>query len=109
MSACLNHRFAPRIRDLLALHLSHDKIARRLGMSPANVGKIARQLAAETPPLPDESPPGFEERNLRRCPGCGGMVYLWPCLTCGVAACEQQAAGVRVASRARARRVQRTS
>jgi len=26
--------------------------------------------------------PGFDAANLRRCPGCGGMVYLWPCLAC---------------------------
>ena len=66
MTACLSHRYAQRIRDLLALRLTQEKIARRLGMSPAHVGKIARQLAEETSPAPDDAPPGYDQRNLRR-------------------------------------------
>ena len=108
MSACLSHRFAQRIRDLLALRLSQEKIAARLGMSPANVGKIARQLADEAPQALDDLPPGFDQRNLRRCPGCGAMVYLWPCLTCTSDARETAAGGVRAASRAAVRKM-RTS
>jgi hypothetical protein len=30
----------------------------------------------------DDAPPDYIAANLRRCPGCGGMVYQWPCLTC---------------------------
>ena len=30
----------------------------------------------------DDPPPGYDARNLRRCPTCGAMVYLWPCLAC---------------------------
>jgi len=82
MSHTSTHRYAHRIRDLLALNLSHEKISRRLGMSVSNVGKIARQLADDVPVLPVERPPGFDPGNLHRCSGCGGMVYLWPCLTC---------------------------
>jgi hypothetical protein len=81
MSVLSPHRYAQRIADLIALGLTHEKIAHRLAMSPANVGKIARQLGAETPAA--DRPPGYDPRNLRRCPGCGGMVYLWPCLACG--------------------------
>jgi hypothetical protein len=33
--------------------------------------------------LVDDLNVGFQPANLRRCPGCGGMVYLWPCLGCG--------------------------
>ena len=34
-------------------------------------------------PVVDELNIGFNPGQLRRCPGCGGMVYLWPCLACG--------------------------
>ena len=34
----------------------------------------------------DDAPPDYVATNLRRCPGCGGMVYQWPCLTCRVRA-----------------------
>ena len=30
----------------------------------------------------DDAPPDYIAANLRRCTGCGGMVYQWPCLTC---------------------------
>ena len=30
----------------------------------------------------DDAPPDYVATNLRRCQGCGGMVYQWPCLTC---------------------------
>ena len=32
--------------------------------------------------LIDDLNVGFDAANLRRCAGCGGMVYLWPCLAC---------------------------
>ena len=84
MTVTFQHRFGQRIGDLLALHMTHEKIARRLGMSVANVGKIARQLGLALPTSADDTPPGFEQKNLRRCPDCGGLVYLWPCLTCQI-------------------------
>ena len=56
MSVLMPHRYAQRIADLLALGLTHEKIALRLAMSPANVGKIARQLGDETPPAPTDHP-----------------------------------------------------
>ncbi len=32
--------------------------------------------------LVDDLNVGCDPANVRRCPGCGGMVYLWPCLAC---------------------------
>jgi hypothetical protein len=32
----------------------------------------------------DDQPPEYLAANLRRCPGCGGMVYQWPCLACRI-------------------------
>ena len=45
------------------------------------------------PDLPeDDAPPDYVATNLRRCPGCGGMVYQWPCLraACGTALSRDQ-------------------
>ena len=29
-----------------------------------------------------DPPPGYDEAAVRRCPGCGGKVFRWPCLVC---------------------------
>jgi hypothetical protein len=43
-----------------------------------------------SPDLPeDDAPPDYVATNLRRCQGCGGMVYQWPCLTCQLRARPQ--------------------
>lgn len=42
-------------------------------------GEVARGRR----PVVDDLNIGFNPGQLRRCPGCGGMVYLWPCLASG--------------------------
>ena len=37
-------------------------------------------------------------RAAQRCPGCGGLVFLRPCLTCELRAREQREAGLRKAA-----------
>jgi hypothetical protein len=37
----------------------------------------------------DDAPPDYIAADLRRCTGCGGMVYQWPCLTCQLRARPQ--------------------
>lgn len=97
-------------RRILALAQSgHSQraIARRLGLKPTFVrqrlNQLLRESAAEssakceeTEPerqgrvqhlLPEsDTPPGYDPTNIRRCPGCGSLVYLWPCLGCHMAA-----------------------
>ena len=97
-------------RRLLALaQAGHSQrgIARRLGLKPTFVRQRLNQLLrestaefsekrAETEPaahdrpqhlLPeDDTPPGYDPTNIRRCQGCGSLVYLWPCLACQMAA-----------------------
>src|SRR5690348_16768348 len=64
------------------------EIARELGLSPRTVARIAddRRMGREEPSesdLPeDDAPPDYVPQNLRRCSGCGAIVYLWPCLAC---------------------------
>ena len=34
-------------------------------------------------------PADYDAKNLRRCGGCGAMVYAWPCVACLVAVKER--------------------
>jgi hypothetical protein len=73
---------------MLAAGMRHVEIARELELSPWTIANIARaarreeEFLAEGQTIEDDAPPGYEAKNLRRCPECGGMVYLWPCLAC---------------------------
>lgn len=83
----------------------HAEIARTLEISPWTIARVADDLRRQggCPPdrLPEDDlpaedgPPQFAPRQLRRCPGCGGMVYLWPCLACQMAAAPPRRAAAR--------------
>lgn len=94
-----------RLVALAAEGKSQRWIARRLGLKPTYVrqrlNELLRQASEEfaskheenalsNPDLPahvlpnDDRPPGFDPTNIRRCRGCGALVYLWPCLSCHV-------------------------
>lgn len=95
-----------RLLALAAAGYSQRWIARRLGLKPTYVRQRLNELLgraidescekqeenafseSESPPhlLPDDDrPPGFNTANIRRCQGCGALVYLWPCLACHMA------------------------
>jgi hypothetical protein len=90
------------IRRMLRANLRPTEIARRLGMPVETVTLVAtsrklrrRKLHLLTEDdLPDDydAPPDYLAANLRRCEGCGGTVYRWPCLACRIRAA--QAAGI---------------
>jgi hypothetical protein len=76
-------------RGLLA-GLRHVEIARELDLGVWTVDRIAARLRYENDPaaaeLPeDDAPPDYAAAKLRRCPGCGAMVYVWPCIACQMA------------------------
>jgi hypothetical protein len=73
-----------RVGELAEQGYSHRWIARRFGINRAAIPVILRQLQREEDPVvtKDDDPPGFDLANLRRCSGCGALVYLWPCLAC---------------------------
>ncbi len=77
-----------RVQRLLMAGWRHVEIARELELSVWTVQRIANDpdLQADLVPecaLPvDDGPPDYEAAQLKRCPGCGGMVYHWPCLAC---------------------------
>jgi hypothetical protein len=59
-------------------------IARRTGVSLSTVVRLTRASGRRPREmvLPDDPPPSYDPTLLRRCPGCGGRVYVWPCLLC---------------------------
>ncbi|MBX7168449.1 MAG: helix-turn-helix domain-containing protein [Pirellulales bacterium] len=79
------------IRRLLAEgRLSQRKIAKQLGVSRATVGAIASGKRPDyAPRLPREDEPLRPTGPPRRCPRCGGMVYL-PCRLCQVRDIKQR-------------------
>src|SRR5512138_3839320 len=86
MPGCALPQKKERVRMLLAAGLSHQQISRRMGVSRRTVARIAaagrRQLVAAD--ISDERPAGFDQECLNRCRGCGGRIYLWPCLRCEI-------------------------
>jgi hypothetical protein len=85
------------VRQMLRAGLRHCEIARELNLSVWTIAKIAdrrRYLpdgengAASGQEVPaeelceDDAPPDYLAKNLRRCPECGAMVYVWPCISC---------------------------
>lgn len=96
MNPLLSAADSRRIAALHAQGVSERWIARRFDLSAPTVRDRLRQIRSETavplplvpfppgdPPLPgDDTPPGYDPANIRRCRGCGALVYLWPCLAC---------------------------
>ena len=81
------------IRDLLADGWRHFEIARELNLGLWTIARVADRRRfvpddiddAEIPAAElceDDAPPDYVAQNLRRCPECGAMVYLWPCIAC---------------------------
>jgi hypothetical protein len=59
-------------------------IAKRAGISLSTVFRLTRASGRRPREMvfSDDPPPGYDPALLRRCPGCGGRVYVWPCLLC---------------------------
>ena len=76
------------IRRMLRAGCRHTEIARAMNLSVGTVSRIAADRRLRYAQLPetelpeDDPPPDYNATHLRRCADCGGMVYLWPCLTC---------------------------
>src|SRR5262245_49428619 len=88
MSNCALPQTKERARMLLAAGLNHSQVSRRTGLSRRTIARIAAQgrrklVAAD---ISDEQPAGFDQECLNRCRGCGGRIYLWPCLRCEIRA-----------------------
>jgi hypothetical protein len=83
------------VRRALAAGKRHVEIAREMGLSLWTIARIDDDPLLQMDPvneaeLPvDNGPADFESEQLRRCPGCGAMVYRWPCLACQAAVTER--------------------
>jgi hypothetical protein len=82
------------VRRALAAGARHVEIARELDLGIWTIERIAARLRYDDDPalaeLPeDDAPPDYSAANLRRCPDCGAMVYVWPCLACRMATMER--------------------
>lgn len=76
------------VKRLLATgRLSQRKIARQTGVSRATIGLIAAGKRPDYQPRPPAWDSLFDvpQAPPRRCPGCGGLVYL-PCRLCHIRA-----------------------
>lgn len=78
------------IRRALAAGMRQVEIARELELGVWTIERIAARrrydLDPATADLPeDDAPPDYAAANLRRCPSCGAIVYVWPCLACRMA------------------------
>ena len=79
------------IRRLLRAGVRHAEIARRFDLAVGTISRVASErklrrrklhLLTDADLPEDDQPPEYLAANLRRCQGCGGMVYQWPCLAC---------------------------
>jgi len=83
------------IGRMLRAGMRHVEIARELDLNVATIARIAddrrqgREIVSEGELPEDDAPPDYVASNLRRCPGCGAMVYLWPCLACSLGTSTQ--------------------
>jgi hypothetical protein len=77
---------------MLRARLRHVEIARELDLSLWTIWRIAdRRLVpeeideiSEAELFEDDAPADYVAANLRRCPDCGAMVYVWPCVACRI-------------------------
>ena len=84
MRLTVSPEIAESIRELHELGWSQRRIAKRHEVSTTTVHRIVRD---HWHPVEEHDDP-FWELKLRaeRCPGCGGLVYDWPCRACEIRA-----------------------
>jgi len=76
-----------RVRELLADASPYAAIAAETGLSEATVAAIANGSRQPSRIAVDDDHPLRDEMlSARRCPGCGALVFRWPCLACQIAA-----------------------
>lgn len=84
------------VKKALAAGARHVEIARELDLSVWTIARIAddRRFEADEvleSDLPvDDAPANYVAKNLRRCGGCGAMIYVLECIACQVATATQR-------------------
>ena len=88
MSSKLTMEQFQTVRRMLGEGERQVEIARELELSVWTVTRIANEPEWQRDDLTedelpeDNGPVDYESRAMRRCAGCGAMVYRWPCLAC---------------------------
>jgi hypothetical protein len=76
------------VKRALKAGARHVEIARELDLSVWTIARIADDRRFEAnevseSDLPvDDAPADYVAKNLRRCGGCGAMIYVLPCVAC---------------------------
>jgi hypothetical protein len=80
------------LRLLYVERRSQREVAQMLAMSRVTVNRVANGKWAGYRRTVSSNATGHEPHPepARRCPGCGAMVYLWPCLTCRLRASQER-------------------
>jgi CENP-B N-terminal DNA-binding domain len=80
MPLSVTPEIAQSVRKYQEQGFSQREIARRFNISLLTVHRILR---GQWHPVDEREDPHWEEKlRAERCPGCGGLVYQWPCLAC---------------------------
>jgi hypothetical protein len=73
------------VRERLAQQVALAEIAAETGLSTATVVAISEgRIGPSRIAVDDDHPLRDEMLRAKRCPGCGGLVFIWPCLACQI-------------------------
>jgi hypothetical protein len=79
----LSRRLWLEVRDRLAVLESPEAVAAATQLPLDTIAAIASgQLLPSRIVVDDHDPERDEILQATRCRGCGGLVYVWPCLAC---------------------------
>jgi hypothetical protein len=74
-----------RVRELAANFAPVEQISLETALDPATVeGILAGRIQPNRIVVEDDDPLREEALTARRCRGCGGLIYVWPCLACSL-------------------------
>jgi hypothetical protein len=73
-------------RSLLERGWTAEQVRAALGLTRRQIDHLLAPLS-DSAAIPDD-PFWRARRAARRCPGCGGLVFHWPCLACELRARE---------------------
>ena len=88
LPACSTPRLRDYARSLLQRGWTAEQVRAALGLTRRQIDHLLTPLS-DPAAIPDD-PFSRARRAARRCPGCGGLVFQWPCLACELRGREDQ-------------------
>ena len=86
---------AETVRRLATQNWSQRRIAAHLNLSVTTVHRVLKQRWS--PSFNSDDPYWELKLKAKRCTGCGGLVYEWPCRTCHMRATVERDRQLRAA------------